>query len=130
MVFISLPVFSQPKHGERDRNQGKEKLRDIPLEVRSEVHLVVFDEYLDLSESQEEQIKQVDKEFVLKEKELKEEKINRKKKRVIAKELRDEHQKAIHQILTKDQYAIFLDKKEAIRYDIRQRLKDHTEDGK
>ena len=50
-------------------------------------------------------------------------------KMAMGKELRDEHQKAIHQILTKEQYAIYLDKKEAIRYDIRQRLKDHVKDG-
>ncbi len=127
ITFVAVPVFSQPRPGERDRNpnQGREMLRELPPEVVSEAHLAVFDEYLDLSESQENQIKAVDEKFALKGKELREEKIDRRKKMVFAKELREDHQKAIHEILTKEQYSIYLDKKEAIQYDIRQRLKDH-----
>ncbi len=124
-LIISLPALAQPRNGDRGRNADREMFRDLPPEVRAEAHLAVFDQYLDLSDTQEEQIKEIDEEFALKGKELREEKVNRMKKMTMSKELRDEHQKAIHGVLTKEQYAIYLDKKEAIEYDIRQRLKDH-----
>ncbi len=129
ITLIVSPVFAQPKKGDRDRNPQRAMLRDVPAEVKSEAHIAVFDEYLELSEAQEEQIKAADAEFAQKGAELREEKINRRKKMMMARELRSEHQQAIHEILTKQQYSVYLEKREAIRYDIRQRLKDHAKDG-
>ncbi|GAB5407740.1 MAG: hypothetical protein BalsKO_01050 [Balneolaceae bacterium] len=128
-LLISLPAFSQARSGDRGKKSERKMGLNIPPEVRSEAQIAIFDEYLDLSESQEDQIKIVDEELALKGKEIREEKVNRRKKMALAKELKDERQKAIHKILTKEQYAIYLDKKEAIQYDIRQRLKDHVKDG-
>lgn len=129
LTLIASSAFAQPRQGARDRNPERNMFRDVPPEVKSDAHIAVFDQYLDLSESQENQIKAIDEEFALKGKALRDEKINRRKKMGAAKDLRNEHQKALHQILTKEQYAIYLDKKEAIQYDIRQRLKDHKKDG-
>ncbi|MBO6523346.1 MAG: hypothetical protein JJ971_05930 [Balneolaceae bacterium] len=129
VALVASPVFAQPKHGDRGRNAERGMMRDVSPEVRSEAHVAVFDEYLELTETQEEQIKAADAEFAQKGAELREEKINRRKKMTMARELRSEHQKAIHEILTKEQYAVYLEKKEAIQYDIRQRLKDHAKDG-
>lgn len=129
IALIAFPVIAQPRQGDRGRNSERGMTRDVSPEVRSEVHIAVFDEYLELSETQEEQIKAVDEEFALKGEQLREEKVNRRKKMMMAKELRDEHQQAIHEILTKEQYAAYLENKEAIQYDIRQRLKDHVKDG-
>ena len=44
------------------------------------------------------------------------------------KDLRDEHQQAIHKVLTKDQYSVYLEKREDIRYDIRQRLMAYSKE--
>ena len=129
IALVASPIFAQPKQGDRGRNSERGMMRDVPPEVKSEAHIAVFDQYLELSKTQEEQIKAVDEEFALKGEELREEKVNRRKKMMMAKELRSEHQQAIHEILTKEQYSIYLEKKEAIRYDIRQRLIDHVKDG-
>lgn len=134
MTLIALPAFSQPRNGDRDgnrdRNKGREMFREIPPEVRTEAQLAVFDEYLELSDSQEGDIKEISAVFALRGEELKEEKVNRRTKRMKANELRNERLVAIHDILTKEQYSTYLQNKEAIQYDIRQRLKDHVQDGK
>ena len=131
VLFIASPVIAQQRQGDRDRRPGpdREMLRDIPAEVRTEAHVEVFDEYLSLTDSQEQQIREIDEEFATKGEQIREEKVNRRKKMLMAKELRNEHQQAIHEVLTKEQYAVYLEKKEAIRYDIRQRLKYHVKDG-
>lgn len=128
-ALTAFPVFAQPKQGDRGRNFERGMMRDVPPEVKSEAQIAVFDEYLELSEAQEEQIKAVDEEFALKGEQLREEKVNRRKKMMKEQELRNEHQQALHKILTKEQYSIYLEKKEAIQFDIRQRLKDHVKDG-
>ena len=60
-TLVALPALSQPRNGDGDgdmnRNAERGMFRDVPLEVRSEAHLAVFDEYLDLNESQEDQTK-------------------------------------------------------------------------
>ena len=129
IALLAAPVFAQPKPGERKPNQAREMFRDIPAEVRTEAHVAVFDEYLNLTDSQEQKIREIDEEFAVKGEQIREEKVNRRKKMLMAKELKDEHQQAIHEVLTKEQYAVYLEKKEAIQYDIRQRLKDHVKDG-
>lgn len=128
-MLVAVPVLAQPKHGEKGPGDERGMFRDVPPEVKSEAHLAVFDEYLNLTDEQEAQIKAVDEEFAMKGAELREEKITRRKKMMAAKELKDAHQRAIHEILTKEQYSVFLAKREAIQYDIRQRLKDHVKDG-
>ena len=55
--------------------------------------------------------------------------MSRDRKRIAMRDLRNEHQQAIHDLLTKDQYAIYLEQKEAIQYDIRQRLKAYSDNG-
>lgn len=107
-----------------------DRMRDVPVEVKTEAHLSVFDEYLNLSDTQKDQLRQIDENFARKGTELREEKIAPRKKRMKAAELRKEHQIALHEMLTKDQYATYLEKREAIRYDIRQHLKAYNEDNK
>lgn len=131
ILLVASPVFAQQRQGDKDRRPGpdREMMRDIPADVRTEAHVAVFDEYLNLTDSQEQQIREIDVDFAVKGEQIREEKVNRRKKMLMAKELRNKHQQAIHEILTKEQYAVYLEKKEAIRYDIRQRLKDHVKDG-
>lgn len=130
IAAVVIPVVAQPQRGQRggDREQMQE-MRNIPPEIRSEAHIAVFDEYLNLSDSQKSQIQAVDQEFAEKGAALREESMMPRRKRLAAEDLRNEHQQAIHEILTKDQYAVYLEKKEAIQYDIRQRLKAYSEDG-
>ncbi len=130
IAAVVIPVVAQPQRGQRggDREQMQE-MRNIPPEIRSEAHIAVFDEYLNLSDSQKSQIQAIDQEFAEKGAALREEPMMPRRKRLAAEDLRNEHQQAIHEILTKDQYAVYLDKKEAIQYDIRQRLKAYSEDG-
>lgn len=133
--LIAVPALAQQRPGdigpERGRSGGPDmdRMRDVPVEVRSEAQIAVFDEYLKLSDTQKEELIKANEAAASKADELRDEKVNRRKKMDMAKELRDEHQQAIHDILTKEQYSIFLDKKEAIQYDIRQRLKDYTKKG-
>lgn len=131
ILLVASPVFAQQRQGDKNQRPGpdREMMRDIPADVRTEAHVAVFDEYLNLTDSQEQQIREIDEEFAVKGEQIREEKVNRRKKMLMAKELKDEHQQAIHEVLTKEQYAVYLEKKEAIRYDIRQRLKDHVKDG-
>jgi len=128
IAAVVMPAIAQPQRGNQDRQQ-MEQFRDVPQEVRTEAHIAVFDEYLQLTDIQKEQIRVVDEEFAKKGDALREEPMNRKRKMMQAKDLRDEHQQAIHDILSKDQYAIYLEEKEAIQYEIRQRLKAYSEDG-
>lgn len=133
--FIAVPALAQQRPGDRGPERGRpggpemDRMRDVPVEVRSEAQIAVFDEYLKLSDTQKEELIKANEAAASKADELRDEKVNRRKKMDMAKELRDEHQQAIHDILTKEQYSIFLDKKEAIQYDIRQRLKDYTKKG-
>jgi Na+-transporting NADH:ubiquinone oxidoreductase subunit NqrC len=132
LSLISITALAQPGRGDRgmqNRDRDMDRLRDVPVEVRTEAHLAVFDEYLNLTDTQKEQIREADAVFAKKSGALKEEKVNRRKKMGMAKELRNEHQRAIHDLLTKEQYSVFLDKRQAIRYDIRQRLRSYNQNG-
>lgn len=131
IAAVSIPVVAQPQRGQRggERQQQMRDFRDIPQNVRTEAHLVVFDEYLNLTESQEEQLKTIDIAFAERGATLRSESINRQRKMLARKDLRDAHRQAIHEILTKEQYSILLEKKEAIQYDFRQRLKAFSDNG-
>lgn len=130
IAAVVVPVVAQPQRGQRggDREQMRE-FRDIPPEIRSEARIAIFDEYLDLSESQENLIKEIDAEFASKGDALREESMMPRRKRLAADDLRNEHQIAIHDVLTKDQYSVYLEHREAIQYDIRQRLKTYVDNG-
>ena len=133
-ALLVVPASAQQRPGERGSQREKpgqhtDRLRDVPAEVRSEAQIAVFDEYLDLTDVQKENLIKANNGAALRADKLRGEKINRQKKMGMARELRNEHQQAIHNILTKEQYSIFLDKREAIQYDIRQRLKDYTKTG-
>lgn len=130
IAAVVIPVVAQPQRGQRggDRQQTQE-FRNLPPEARSDAHLTVFDEYLNLTESQEEQLKAVDAEFAERGEALRDESMSRQRKMLARKDLRDAHQQAVHDILTKEQYSIFLEQREAIQHDIRQRLKAYSEDG-
>ncbi|MBO6537007.1 MAG: hypothetical protein JJ966_12340 [Balneolaceae bacterium] len=132
-IFVLIALFSataiaQPGRGNRGQ-QANQRMLDIPAEVRSEAHIAVFDEYLKLSDTQKEQIKTIDKDFSERGKELREASINRQRRMVEMRDLRNEHQQALHKILSKDQYAVYLEKKESIQYDIRQRLRAYSDKG-
>ena len=130
IAAVTIPVVAQPQRGQQggDREQIRE-FRDIPSEIRTEAQISVFDEYLDLSENQESQLMEIGIEFAKKGEALREESMRPRRKRLAAEDLRNEHQQAIHDLLTKDQYAIYLEQKEAIQYDIRQRLKAYSDNG-
>lgn len=133
-ALFAVPTLAQQRPGDRGPERGKpgpemDRLRDVPSEVRSDAQIAVFDEYLKLTEEQKKQLIKVNEDASAKAEKLRDEKVNRRKKMDMAKELRDAHQQAIHDILTKDQYSTFLQKREAIQYDIRQRLKDYTQKG-
>jgi len=125
-----MPVAAQPQRGNRggDREQ-MQQLRDVPPEVRSEAHIAVFNKYLELSENQERQIREVDAQFAEKGAALRGAPMRGQRKMMQMGDLRNEHQQAIHDILTKDQYSVYLEQKEAIQFEIRQRLKAFTDDG-
>lgn len=133
-ILIAVPSSAQQRGGDRGPERARpggdmDRLRDVPAEVRSEAQVAVFDEYLELTDVQKQNLIKANNDAAVKADKLRDEKINRQKKMGMARELRDEHQQAIHDILTKEQYSIFLDKREAIQYDIRQRLKDYTKKG-
>ena len=129
IALFSTATFAQQGRGNRGPQQGRQQMLDVPTEVRTEAHIAVFDDYLKLTDSQKEKIKQVDEDFATQGKELREASMNRQRKMVAMRDLQNEHQKALHELLTKEQYAVYLDKKEAIQYDIRQRLKAYSDKG-
>ena len=134
-ALFSTQIFAQ-KRGNDDRRGDRNRpdrdriqlLMNIPAEVRSDIHVSVFDEYLSLTDAQKKELIAVDQTFNTKMSEVRDEKVNRRKKGGMMKDLRDEHQQAIHKVLTKDQYSVYLEKREAIRYDIRQRLMAYSKE--
>jgi hypothetical protein len=129
-LLIAVSVVPTVVHAQRggDRQQMRE-FQNIPHEIRTEAQIAVFDEYLNLSDDQENQLMDLGIEFAEKGQALREESMRPRRKRLAAEDLRNEHQQAIHDVLTKDQYSIYLEEKEAIQYDIRQRLRAYSEDG-
>lgn len=133
-IFVLIALFSatalaQPGRGNRGQQQDRQRMLDVPTEVRSEAHIAVFDEYLNLTDAQKEQIKTIDEDFAKRGTDLREASMNRQRRMVEMRDLRNEHQQALHEILSKEQYAVYLEKKEAIQYDIRQRLRAYSDDG-
>lgn len=133
-IFILIALFSatalaQPGRGTRGQQQDRQRMLNVPTEVRSEAHIAVFDEYLNLTDAQKEQIKTIDEDFAKRGTDLREASMNRQRRMVEMRDLRNEHQQALHEILSKEQYAVYLEKKEAIQYDIRQRLRAYSDDG-
>ncbi len=135
-LLLAVPALAQQRPSDRGPGNGRpgagpemDRLRDVPSEVRSEAQIAVFDEYLKLTDVQKKQLAQANDDAATKADKLRDQKVNRQKKMDMARELRNEHQQAIHKILSKEQYSVFLEKKEAIQYDIRQRLKDYTRNG-
>ncbi|MBO6795386.1 MAG: hypothetical protein JJ895_15890 [Balneolaceae bacterium] len=131
IAFFSVSTFAQPGRGNRGQQQGRQQMQiqDVPTEVRSEAHIAVFDEYLKLTDAQKVQIKKVEEDFAKRGEELRDASMARQRKMVAMRDLRNEHQQALHELLSKEQYAVYLEKKEAIQYDIRQRLKAYSEKG-
>ncbi len=128
IAAVVIPVVAQPQRGQRGgERQQMAQFQNIPPEVRSEAHIAVFNEYLNLTDTQAEKFIAIDAEFAAKGEALREESMSPRRKRLAARDLRNEHQQAIHDILTKDQYAVYLEQKEAIQYDIRQRLKAYVD---
>lgn len=133
-IFVLIALFSatalaQPGRGNRGQQLDRQRMLDVPTEVRSEAHIAVFDEYLNLTDAQKEQIKTIDEDFAKRGTDLREASMNRQRRMVQMRDLRNEHQQALHEILSKEQYAVYLEKKEAIQYDIRQRLRAYSDDG-
>jgi hypothetical protein len=133
-IFVLIALFSatalaQPGRGNRGQQQDRQRMLNVPTEVRSEAHIAVFDEYLNLTDAQKEQIKTIDEDFAKRGTDLREASMNRQRRMVEMRDLRNEHQQALHEILSKEQYAVYLEKKEAIQYDIRQRLRAYSDDG-
>lgn len=121
---ILVPAVAQPQKSVRDGNrEDLNELRAIPLQVRTDTRIAVFNEYLALSDIQVDEIKKIDLELAAKAEELRGKTMRPRRKKIAAKDIKTEHQVALHNILTKDQYAIYLEHKEAIQYEIRQRLK-------
>lgn len=133
LSFISFSAIAQSgmrgDRGAQQRDRAMDRLRDVPVEVRTEAHVAVFDEYLNLTDAQKTKLKEIDQKFVQRGQTLRQNKTYPQKKRVQGRALRNERRQAIHQLLTKEQYAVYLEKQEAIRYDIRQRLRSYNQSG-
>ena len=130
LLLLAAPLFAQPGRGNDARpgpHHPERFMEKVPAEVRTDAQIAVFDEYLDLSAEQEQQIRDTEAAFAEKAEAIREEKVLRHKKMDMMRELKKEHQLAIHEILTKEQYSVFLEKREAIQFDIRQRLKEFTD---
>ena len=125
------PIVAQAQRSVRDGNrEDLNELRAIPPQLRTDTRLAVFNEYLALSDIQMDEIKKTDLELAAKAEELRGKTMRPRRKKIAAEDLKTEHQVALHNILTKDQYSIYLEHKEAIQYEIRQRLKTISEEDK
>ncbi|MCG8374374.1 MAG: hypothetical protein MI700_12605 [Balneolales bacterium] len=138
IVLIAAPAFAQNRQGMRggergqrgwDRGDRMERvMQDVSPELRSEAHLAVLDKYVNLTPDQENQIVTADEEFAAKGEELREAPMNRQRKAVAAADLKKEHQLAIYDILTKEQYRVFLVEREAIRIEVREYIQEQLDD--
>lgn len=90
---------------------------NVPADVRSEIHIAVFDEYLNLTDDQKQKLVLIDTDFAAKRAALLDNSQpgKRNNNRGLMRTLSDEHQKAIHDLLTKEQYAMFLEKRGEIQ---------------
>lgn len=126
LAFVSTPILAQSQQrGDRNRDRS-DRLRDVPTEVRTEAHIAVFDAYLSLTDEQKTALARIDQEFAIKREALRSEPVNRQRKMVMSRDLQSEHQQAIHDVLTKEQYSVFLEKREAIQVEVRQRLRAYS----
>ena len=122
------PIVAQAQRSVRDGNrEDLNELRAIPPQLRTDTRLAVFNEYLALSDIQMDEIK-TDLELAAKAEELRGKTMRPRRKKIAVENLKTEHQVALHNILTKDQYSTYLEHKEAIQYEIRQRLKTISEE--
>ena len=123
------PIVAQAQRSVRDGNrEDLNELRAIPPQLRTDTRLAVFNEYLALSDIQMDEIKKTDLELAAKAEELRGKTMRPRRKKIAVENLKTEHQVALHNILTKDQYSTYLGHKEAIQYEIRQRLKTISEE--
>ncbi len=129
IALFSATALAQPGRGNRGQQQDRQQMLNIPTEVRSETHIAVFDQYLNLTDAQKEQIKIIDEDFAKRRIDFREASMNRQRRMVEMRDLRNEHQLALHEVLSKEQYAMYLEKKEAIQFDIRQRLRAYSDKG-
>lgn len=126
ILFISSISFAQQRDRGMAMNRMAEQMQDIPAEVKADAHVSVLNEYLKLSETQKTEIKKIDLVHAEKTSEIRNQKIAPRKKMPLMQEAQQEHQKEIHAVLSKEQYASYLENKEAIRYDIRQKLIEYN----
>ncbi len=126
LIFISSISFAQQRDRGMAMNRSAEQMQDIPAEVKADAHLSVLNEYLKLDDAQKTRIKKIDLEHAEKTANIRTQKIAARKKMPLMREAQQEHQKEIHSILTKDQYASFLENREAIQFDIRQKLIEYN----
>ena len=129
ITLIVVPVSAQQQRGQQNiEHKQVGELRNIPHEIRSETRIEVFNEYLSLSDDQINQLRTVYSELTPKRIDLREESMRAKRKKLTTENLKKKYQMAVHDILTKDQYSIFLEQQDAIQYDIHQRLNTYTEE--
>lgn len=126
ILFISSISFAQQRDRGMAMNRMGEQMQDIPAEVKAEAHVAVLNKYLKLDEAQKTKIKKIDLDHAEKTANIRSQKIAPRKKMPLMQELQQEHQKEVHAVLTKEQYASYLENKEAIRYDIRQKLMEYS----
>ena len=134
MALIALPTMAQmgnrADRGTGIRNQTPrgdrmQMFTNIPADVRADIHIAVFDEYLNLTDTQKTKLAEIDRDFADKGIALRTEAMGRDRKNVAMRDLQNEHQVAIHDLLTKEQYATYLSKREAIRVETQQRMRDY-----
>lgn len=135
LALIAFPAFAQMGGGrphpkgnnrpERPVGQRMDMLANVPAEVRTDIHIAVFDEYLKLSEEQKTKLAKIDAEFAEKHEALRNDPMRGDRKRIAMRDLQNEHQLAIHDLLTKKQYSIYLEKKEAIQTKIHTKMRDY-----
>ena len=106
------------------RMERMERRVDIPADVRAEVHANAFAKFIDLSDSQVKKMIELDLDFAAKTDELQEASIAPDRRKVAMKDLQIEKQLAIHNLLSKEQYATYIKERESIQIEIRKGIRE------
>lgn len=135
IALFAMPVMAQNmRHNQRgswgDRPTQREprprmeRMMKISAEDRAEIQATAFSKYIDLSDKQVKQLIAIDLEFAKKMDELKEAALAPDRKKVAMKDMHIEKQLAIHELMSKEQYASFIKNKETIHIEIRNAIRD------
>lgn len=124
-----MPLQAQQRgmRGQKGKKAQMERFRDIPSEQKHQMRMEVLNEYLSLTDDQVLKMNELELDLEAKRQTHREAKVGKAKKRVMQQQMQEYHKAQLHEILTKEQYAIYLEKQEAIRYDIRTKMSAYLE---